>query len=115
MSTLLLLKTASVLFLVDLLWLFTGGVYATRMTEKIQGQPVVFRYGSALIVYLALAYMLIQTTSYKQAFLYGISIYAVYDFTNHALLKNYDWKFAIADSIWGGLLFVTVYHILIQD
>jgi uncharacterized membrane protein len=56
--------------------------------------------------------MALQTTSYEQAFLYGISIYAVYDFTNHALLENYDLKFAIADSLWGGILFVIVHHLL---
>jgi uncharacterized membrane protein len=108
----LILKTTVIIFLVDLIWLSTGGKYAIRMTEKIQGQPVHFRYASAFIVYLVLAYMALQTTSYKQAFLYGISIYAVYDFTNHALLENYDLKFAIADSLWGGILFVIVHHLL---
>ncbi len=107
-----ILKAAGVLFLVDLFWLLTGGIYASRMTERIQGQPINARYVSAAIVYLALAYMLLQTTSYKQAFLYGVSIYAVYDFTNHALFEHYDWKFAIADSLWGGVLFVMARHLL---
>jgi uncharacterized membrane protein len=107
-----ILKTAAIIFLVDIFWLLTGGIYARKMTEKIQGQPLQMRYGSAIIVYIFLAYMLLQTTSYKQAFLYGVSIYAVYDFTNHALLTNYDWKFGIADSLWGGVLFVLARHLL---
>ena len=111
-SPLLILKVAFILVIVDLFWLMTGGRYAVRMTEKIQGQPVRFRYGSALIVYLVLAYMVLQTTDYKQAFLYGFSTYAVYDFTNHALLENYDLKFAVADSLWGGILFVIVHHLI---
>jgi len=104
--------TAIMLLIVDLLWLSTGGKYAVRMTEKIQGQPVNFRYTSALVVYLALAYMVLQTTSYQQAFLYGLTSYLVYDFTNYALLENYDIKFAIADSLWGGILFIIVHHLL---
>ena len=55
--------------------------------------------------------MLLQTTSYKQAFLYGISIYAIYDFTNYSLFEKYDWKFAIIDTLWGGILFTIMFYI----
>ena len=107
-----LLKTAGVLFLVDIFWLATGGIYARKMIELIQGQPIQLRFVSAIIVYLFLAYMLLQTKSAKEAFLYGVCIYGVYDFTNHAVLENYDWKFAIADTLWGGVLFVIARHLL---
>jgi uncharacterized membrane protein len=107
-----LLKTAGVLFLVDIFWLATGGIYARKMTELIQGKPIQLRFVSAFIVYLFLAYMLLQTKSANEAFLYGVCIYGVYDFTNHAVLENYDWKFAIADTLWGGVLFVIARHLL---
>lgn len=106
------LKAALVLFIIDLFWLFTGGKYATKMTEKIQGKPVSMRYESAIVVYLLLAYMLLQTKSSLEAFLYGIAIYGVYDFTNYALLEGYDWKFAIADTLWGGILMVLARQLL---
>ena len=107
-----LLKAAGILLLVDIFWLSTGGIYARKMTEIIQGQPMTVRYLSAGLVYIFLAYMLLQTTSAQQAFLYGVSIYGVYDFTNHALFERYDWKFAIADTLWGGVLFVMARHLL---
>jgi uncharacterized membrane protein len=107
-----LLKAAAVIFLVDIFWLLTGGIYARKMTERIQGSPLQMRWIALPIVYLLLAYMLLETTSNKQAFMYGVSIYAVYDFTNYALLDQYDWKFAIADSLWGGVLFVIARHLL---
>ena len=107
-----LLKTAAVIVLVDLFWLFTGGIYARKMTENIQGSPLQMRWIALPVVYLFLAYMLLETTSNKQAFMYGVSIYAVYDFTNYALFDRYDWKFAIADSLWGGVLFVIARHLL---
>ncbi len=107
-----LLKAAAVIVLVDIFWLLTGGIYARKMTERIQGSPLQMRWVALPIVYLFLAYMLLETTSNKQAFMYGVSIYAVYDFTNYALFDQYDWKFAIADSLWGGVLFVIARHLL---
>lgn len=107
-----LLKTAAIILLVDAFWLFTAGIYARNMAELIQGAPIRFRIVGGIIVYLFLAYMLLETTSYRQAFMYGVSIYAVYDFTNYAIFEQYDWKFAIADSLWGGVLFVMARHLL---
>lgn len=111
-QTYLLLKTAGIIFLVDIFWLLTGGIYARKMTERIQGKPIQLRFASAILVYFFLAYMLLQTKSAKEAFIYGICIYGVYDFTNHAILEQYDWKFAIADTLWGGVLFVLARHLL---
>lgn len=107
-----LLKTAAILFLVDIFWLLTGGIMARKMTERIQGSPIQVRYASAALVYVFLAYMLLQTKSAKEAFFYGVAIYGVYDFTSHAILDQYDWKFAIADTLWGGVLFVLARHLL---
>jgi uncharacterized membrane protein len=107
-----LLKTALIIFLIDLFWLGSGGIYARAIAEKIQGSPLELRYIVFPIIYLFLAYMVLETTSYKQAFLYGVSIYGVYDFTTLALFKDYDWKFALADTLWGGLLFVFTKYML---
>ena len=108
-----LVITIVVLIVVDTLWLFTGGQFAIRMTERIQGAPVVFRYGAALIVYIALAYLHNTfATSIREAFALGLSTYAVYDFTNYALLKDYDVRFAVADTVWGGVLFSMVHSIM---
>lgn len=107
-----LIKTAILIFMVDIFWLLTGGIFARKMTERIQGSPVQPRWLAAIPVYIFLAYMLLETTSYKQAFLYGVSIYSVYEFTNYSVFNHYDWKFAIADSLWGGILFVVAHHLL---
>jgi len=107
-----ILKASAILVLVDLFWLLTGGIFARNMAERIQGAPVHFRYVAAAVVYLCLARLLLETTSLKQAFLTGVCVYAVYDFTNLAIFEDYDWKFAIADSLWGGILFVVARHLL---
>ena len=104
-----LIKTAAIIFLIDIFWLLTGGIFARRMTENIQGYPISMRWLSAAIVYIFLAYMMQQVTSLKQAFIYGCCIYGVYDFTSHSIYSNYEWKFAIADTLWGGVLFSLTY------
>ena len=92
----------------DMIWLGTAGKYALTMHEKIQGVPVVFRYGAAAIVYVALAYLLTYAKSALNAFYIGLSAYAVYDFTNAAIFKKWDKLFGLFDSLWGGILFAVV-------
>lgn len=67
---------------------------------------------AALIVYIALSYLLIQQTSVRDAFFVGMATYAVYDFTLLALFKNFTFTAAVADTLWGGVLMATSYFIL---
>jgi len=105
MNFVTILQAAGILALLALFWIGTGGIYARVLTAQLQGSALQVRYLAAIPVYLFLAYMILETTSDKQAFLYGVSIYGVYDFTILALFSDYDWKFAIADTLWGGVLF----------
>ena len=42
-----------------------------------------------------------------EAFLFGLVVYGVYDTTSYALLKKWDPKLALMDTIWGGVLMAT--------
>lgn len=97
------------LLFVDMFWLLSAGQYAIRMTEAIQGAPVTFRYGAAVLVYLAMAYLLSLAKTAGEAFMIGLTSYAIYDFTSYALLRGYDWRLAVADTLWGGVLFMLVF------
>ena len=70
------------------------------------------RLWAAPIVYVALAYLLVQMKSLKQAAASGMAVYAVYDFTNLLTFKDYNLSFAIQDSLWGGVLFAIAYSVL---
>lgn len=100
------------LILVDLPWLLLISGNAQNLVRKIQGSDLSLRYGSALIVYLALAYIVMQVETPMEAFRLGVATYAVYDFTNYAMFKNYTLSFAILDSLWGGVLLATVRYAL---
>ncbi len=100
------------LILTDLPWLFLIGETAQRLVLRIQGSDLKLRYVPALVVYLALAYLVTKTESPMEAFKVGVATYAVYDFTNLAMFKNYTLSFAIMDSLWGGILMATVRYAL---
>lgn len=98
--------------LIDAPWLYLTSPYVIPIYEKIQGGPLSVTPLAAVVVYVALAWLLIQQTSVTGAFLNGAAIYAVYDFTNLTIFKNYSLAMAVADTVWGGCLFAISYYVL---
>lgn len=102
--------------LVDALYLSNiSGPYG-KMIENIQGSKMVFRLYPAAIVYFSLVgawYVFIYRErkgrtlweNVTRSALLGFFIYSVYDFTNLALIKNYDLTLSIIDSLWGAVLY----------
>jgi uncharacterized membrane protein len=106
-------KAFFLLILLDIPWLTYQMSNASAMLKKIQGgRDVMIRPWPAVIVYAALAFLLLQQTSVKQAAASGAATYAVYDFTNMLTFKDYNLSFAIQDSLWGGVLFAMAYKIM---
>ena len=100
------------IILIDLIWLTTCSAFVSGMVRKIQGgKDMVFRLLPGLVVYIALAYLSKFPKSSLEAFFMGSAVYAVYDFTNYSTLIDYDIRFALADTTWGGILMAAVYNI----
>jgi uncharacterized membrane protein len=107
-----ILALSVLIFLIDIPWLLAVQPYTSAMIRSIQkGTDAVFRYESAIVVYLALAYLATLPKTATEAFLIGLTVYAVYDFTNYATFAKYQIGFGIMDSLWGGVLFTIVYHL----
>ncbi len=85
---------------------------AQKLVLRIQGSELHVRIVPALVVYIALAYLVTQVETPTEAFKMGVAVYAVYDFTNLALFKNYTLSFALMDSLWGGILLAAVRYAL---
>ena len=83
-----------------------------KMFRKIQGSSIQVVWWAVPVVYVALAYLLLQTKEPSEAFGLGVATYAVYDFTNLATLRNYEPLVAVMDSLWGGVLFYVARSIL---
>ena len=106
------LPLAALFVICDLPWLYATGDWARTMIKTVQGgTPMTIRWAGAPPVYIALGYLILKTRGTIDAFLTGLAVYAVYDFTNYSTLAKYELNFAIADSIWGGLLFTIVHNV----
>jgi uncharacterized membrane protein len=61
-------------------------------------------------------FVLSKVTTVLDAFLYGALLgfvmYAFYDLTNLATLKDYPWSLTLIDTLWGTLLVGTVTAIM---
>jgi uncharacterized membrane protein len=104
------LLTAIIFVILDGLYINFFKNYFNRQIKSVQGSDIQINIIASGIVYIflifGLSYFIIQKNrSVKDAFILGLVIYAVYDFTNVALLKNWKVSTAILDTLWGGILF----------
>jgi len=106
-----LLLRIPLFILVDLIWLTTCSAFVFKMIRKIQGSDLHMRLLPGLVVYIALAYLSKFPKSSLEAFLMGSAVYGIYDFTNYSTFKDYDIRFAAADTTWGGILMAAVYNL----
>ena len=103
---------AIAMVILDLPWLaLIGGNYNAAVQAIQGGREVRMRPIAGLVVYPALAFLALRTKSLKDAFLTGLAVYAVYDFTVLAVFKDYPLYLAVGDSLWGGILFSAVYFL----
>lgn len=110
------------LLFLDYIWI--GIIYKNNYMNAIasvQGSELTVRYGSAIVVYLAIATMIIvwvlprveavtknksdlMMNSFKYGGLLGGLSYAIFNFTNNAIFKNWTLETAIVDTLWGSFI-----------
>ncbi len=102
--------TAVLLLAIDAIYLkFIGGPFYSHAIKKIQGNDIKFRMYSAFIVYIILItglyyFVIGPNKTAKEGAFFGLVVYGVFDFTNHAIIENYPLPLAIMDTIWGTFL-----------
>ena len=84
--------------------------YFEKQIQSVQGSPLKMNFLAAIICYIflifGLNYFIIKPKrSVKDAFLFGLIIYAVYETTNKTLLTKWSWTTVFIDSLWGGVIF----------
>lgn len=106
-----LLLSSLLMLGLDIMYLGTTRDYYASVVKSIQGSPMTVRLFSAAITYLIMIfglYYFILSKNRKpiDAFLFGLVIYGVYEFTTFAIFKNWT-LFAVGlDTLWGGCLMV---------
>jgi uncharacterized membrane protein len=95
---------------------------------SVQGSPLKANMIAVGITYVFLLFglnyfVIKKNMEPKDAFLYGLVIYAIYDFTNLATLTKWSVSLSIIDTFWGGILFglttllvkKILYYIILND
>jgi uncharacterized membrane protein len=104
------LLTAIIFVLLDGLYLNLIKDYFNKQIKAIQGTDIKADFIAVGLTYVFLIfginYFIIQKNRpVKEAALLGLVIYAVYEFTNLSLFKNWTYLTAFIDTIWGTVLF----------
>ena len=102
-----------ILILVDSVYLTLSSTFFNKQISSIQKSPLSLKMVSTALCYLFLTigifyFAIIKKLSLLETFFLGIFVYGVYETTNHAIFKNWQWTTVIMDTIWGGILFSLV-------
>ena len=81
--------------------------------RSVQGSSIKVDILAFVLCYIFIAFALYyfvirEKKNALYAFLLGISIYAIYELTNKAILNNWKWSTVLMDTVWGGCLFAIV-------
>jgi len=109
--------TAIILVAIDAIYLKLIAPFYNVQVKKIQGNEINFRMYSAFIVYIILItglyyFVIGPNRTAKEGAFFGLVVYGVFDFTNHAILDNYSLPLAIMDTIWGSILCGTTTYLV---
>lgn len=109
--------SAILLLVVDSFYLtLIGKSLFDKVVKNIQGTSIQMNLLGALLSYVCLIILLNYFILQKNgglfdAFLLGFCVYGVFDATNLAIFKNYDFTTGLIDTLWGGILFTLVTYI----
>lgn len=102
--------SAAILLALDLVYLnMNKGAFATQIVQiqrvvmQVKLIPIILCY--ILLIFGLNYFILSRHRPVYEAVILGVLIYGVFDTTNYALFKKWDWKLAIMDSLWGGVLY----------
>jgi uncharacterized membrane protein len=99
--------------------------YYKKLIYDIQKSPMKLKLAPTLGVYIIIMFSwyyfiyknITPNTNYKSIMdsaILGFCMYSLFDLTNHAILKNWDIKTVVIDSLWGMILYTiptTIYLI----
>ncbi len=115
----LFLTTYIYVVVVDLIWLgfIANGLYVQSLGSLLKKTNDVFtpNWLAASVVYIAMTAGVIffvlprVRDGYVDAFIwgavFGLLTYAIYNFTNYAILANWTLRISLLDCCWGAILY----------
>ena len=111
-----LLKALLTISILDYIYLKSSSNIFYKLISSIQTSPLKLRIYPTIMVYILIFLMWIvfiynqkDKFTFKEnifrGFLLGLFTYGIYDFTNHAIFKDWSMDIVLMDTIWGGILY----------
>ena len=96
--------------IIDSIYLSLASSHFNSLVTKIQGSSLKLQPVPTILCYLFLTlglfyFGILKKFTIKECFLLGIFVYGVYETTNKAIFKKWDWFTLFLDTLWGGILF----------
>lgn len=108
----------TILLILDILWIMIFMIKKYNiLIPKIQNSKLYFNFTSSIIAYAVMVFGLVHFVLpnlnensnlidyFNHAFLFGVVIYGVYNFTCGAVFKDWDFSISIIDVLWGGFVY----------
>ena len=108
----------SIIFIgLDFIYLNSVKKMMNDQIKMIQGSDVQMNLFAAVLCYISLVFgiyyfIIKEKKSAFQAFLLGLVIYTVYEFTNWSIFMKWKPLTVLIDSLWGGILFMLTTSII---
>jgi uncharacterized membrane protein len=111
-----ILIVSFILLVLDSIYISIFSNHFKNQVYKVQKKPLQMNLPTTIACYILLIfglyYFIIKPKkSVTEAFLLGLFVYGVYELTTISLLKDWEFKTVIIDTIWGGILFATTTHL----
>lgn len=112
-----LLVMGAIMAGVDFFYLSSVSSHFNSVVRSIQGSGLRLQIIPAILCYIVLVgglyYFIIgENKGIWDAGILGLVIYAVFETTNKAIFKNWDWLSVVMDTAWGGVLFSLTTYIV---
>jgi len=108
-----IIPACSMLFIDSVYLSNIGGPMFDKMVKKIQKDDMKLNIYGAIGAYILMIiaiykFIIMERKPPMDAFILGICIYGVFDFTNYAIFNNYSMIIGLLDMLWGGILYYIV-------
>lgn len=115
------ITTGVTMLILDITWLAVMGSTYNASYAKVQGKPIAIHFPSAVAAYsiMIIAFLIFVlpniedkrknesclSVAMKYGAPLGFVIYGVYNATNMAVFKQFEWITALMDTLWGTTLY----------
>ena len=104
------LITSIILVILDSIYLNVAKNYFNKQINLVQGSNIDLNLTATILCYIFIIigfnyFVIYKKLSSAEAGLLGLMIYGVYELTNMALFKKWQWSSVVMDTAWGGVLF----------